>query len=441
MEQQNRQREKSKTEARYNSTREIQQTTKQQSNWKTIPKSQQIAKQRPKSRQCRQHFHTQILAAKKIELEATKEESLYKQRTAAILATVDNQILKAFGFIADANKTVCHNAADYLAQMSPWAYFNRPTNMAFHDLTSKIKPPKNLCALLGLSLKFIPRPRYNTPWTSYQHITLPRLNRDIHIKAYMAGHLDNDEDENNQFNARLYTRSDWNPPNHLFPFPRELPRHLHAFQLFLQQAVIRKKCTSNLLPHQHKALNYLRNQTSILVVQCDKNLGPAIIKREEYIKMVIRDHLSDTDTYQQLSPIEAMIENKRINYLLTIWIKSYHQVLTRNELRFLCHHLDNNEEPFATFYATMKVHKQPLKTRPIVSCSGSLLKALGIWVDDKLQKAARAQQSYFKSTFDLKDELSKLTLSPDCLLFTADAESMYTSIPTDSALLFIGRYL
>lgn len=344
--------------------------------------------------------------------------------------------------MADIHKTLRHNAADYLAQMSPWAYFNRPTNMAFHDLTSKINPPKNLRSLLGLSLKFIPRPRYNTPWPTYQDVTLPRFNRDLRIKAYMAGRLnDDDDDVDNPFNARLYVRSGWNPPEHLFPFPRELPRRLRAFQEFLQSIVTRKKCTPNLLPHQRKALDCLRNQTSLLVVQCDKNLGPAIIERDEYIKLVIRDHLSDSTTYRRLSPNEAELETRRIRHALTNWMAKHSTVLTKNELRFLKHHYNANEEPFATFYATMKVHKQPLKTRPIVSCSGSLLAALGVWVDDKLQKAARTQRSYFKSSFDLKKELSALILPPGCFLFTADAESMYTNIPTDRALLFIGRYL
>ena len=89
----------------------------------------------------------------------------------------------------------------------------------------------------------------------------------------------------------------------------------------------------------------------------------------------------------------------------------------------------------------MKVHKTPLKTRPIVSCSGSLLHALGVWVDDKLQIAARRQRSYFKSSLDLKKELTALNVPPNAYLFTADAVSMYTNIPTDRALLFIGKYL
>jgi hypothetical protein len=114
-------------------------------------------------------------------------------------------------------------------------------------------------------------------------------------------------------------------------------------------------------------------------------------------------------------------------------MEKHKTVLTKNEARFLKHHHHANEEPFATFYATMKVHKQPLKNHPIVSCSGSLLAALGVWVDDKLQKATRTQHSYFKSSIDLKKELSAITLPPGCFLFTADAESMYTNIPTDHA--------
>lgn len=323
--------------------------------------------------------------------------------------------------------------------MSPWTYFNRPTNMAFHDLTTKEHPPKNLRSLLGLSLKFIPTPRYNVPWSYYSDKTLPRMNRDLRIKAYMADKI-NDDDEDN-FNARLYVRSNWEPPEHLFPFPRELPRRIKAFESHLRRTVKPEPGNKNLLPHQRRALNYLRNQTTFLVVQCDKNLGPAVIEREEYIRLVIRDHLSDESTYLRLSAADAKTLAVQIKATLESWISRYKSSLTKDERRFFKHHLATNEDPFATFYATMKVHKSPLKTRPIVSCSGSLLEAIGIWVDDKLQAIARSQRSYFKSSFDLKKELLSLRLPPNCLLFTADAQSMYTNIPTDRALMFIGRYL
>ena len=322
--------------------------------------------------------------------------------------------------------------------MPLWSYFERPTNMAFHDLTTTKKPPKNLRSLLGLSLKFIPNPKYNIPWTTYENVTLPRFVHDFKIKAYIAGQQSEEDDD---YNPRMYVRSNWNPPEHLFPFPRELPRRIEAFTQDLRRQVRRQRCKSNLLPHQRRALRYLRNQHDFLIIQCDKNLGPAIIERHDYIRMAFRDHLNDSNTYRQLSDSKAQQHAINIRQFLKRWLKKWHRVLTKDERRFLSTNLETNKTPFATFYITAKVHKTPLKSRPIVSCSGSLLHAIGVWIDDKLQHAAKTQHSYFKSSFDLKKILVDLDLPSNARLFTADAVSMYTNIPTDRALTFIGQYL
>ena len=89
----------------------------------------------------------------------------------------------------------------------------------------------------------------------------------------------------------------------------------------------------------------------------------------------------------------------------------------------------------------MNVHKTPLRSRPIVSCSGSLLHALGVWIDTKFQLVAAKQHTYFKSSFDLKQELLQLHLPPGARFFVADAVSMYTNIQTAPALREIARYL
>ena len=49
--------------------------------------------------------------------------------------------------------------------------------------------------------------------------------------------------------------------------------------------------------------------------------------------------------------------------------------------------------------------------------------------------------SYFKNTLELKKELLNLNLPRNARLFTADAVSMYTNIPTHTALNLIGKYL
>ena len=90
----------------------------------------------------------------------------------------------------------------------------------------------------------------------------------------------------------------------------------------------------------------------------------------------------------------------------------------------------------------MKVHKEPWATRPIVLCSGSFLYSLAVWVDCKLKSAAVAQNSYVASSKSFKDILLEASpYPPNALLFTADAESYYTSINTQQALREISNYL
>ena len=110
--------------------------------------------------------------------------------------------------------------------------------------------------------------------------------------------------------------------------------------------------------------------------------------------------------------------------------------------------LKSNQSPYASFYLTLKAHKlklgqtvDHLKSRSIVSCSGSILHGLGVWVDRKLQQLAQKTVSYFKNTLELKKQLLELHLLPNARLFTSDAMSMYTNIPTHMALNLIGKYL
>ena len=79
------------------------------------------------------------------------------------------------------------------------------------------------------------------------------------------------------------------------------------------------------------------------------------------------------------------------------------------ECAFIREELKLNMSPFARFYLTLKAHKlkpgqsvDQLKRRPIVSCPGSLLHGLGVWVDHKLQEVAQRTVSFFKNTLELK---------------------------------------
>ena len=276
--------------------------------------------------------------------------------------------------------------------------------------------------------------------------TFDRFNRSLHLKFHFAG-LDNDgddDDANEDYNPRMYIPSNWTPP--AWTYPHQMKSRVEAFQKTLKKVFRPRRGKPNLLPHQQRTLDDLQSQNTFLIVPCDKNLGPSIIEWDKYIKLAMTDHLRDRRTYKKLTQGQQTNAHTRIAKSIEEWIKKYKVNLSKPIRKFLRTNLKDNTDPWARFYLTLKVHKftngRPLTSRPIVSCPGSLLHPLGIWVDCQLQKVAKLQCSYFKSSFDLKQQLLDLDIPPfHAKLFTADAVSMYTNIPTPWALHSIGRHL
>ena len=121
-----------------------------------------------------------------------------------------------------------------------------------------------------------------------------------------------------------------------------------------------------------------------LIVPCNKNLGPAIIERHDYLKIAMRDHLSDTTTYKFLSTSEIDCYSSEINKYILDWLKTYHKNLAKMECAFIREELKSNLSPFAHFYLTLKAHKlkpgqtvDQLKSRPIVSAACSMVSVSG----------------------------------------------------------------
>jgi hypothetical protein len=147
-------------------------------------------------------------------------------------------VLRKFGFVADPTKTPLHNAANMLSTMPYWYYSTRPINSSCHNLCQHIPPPTNYKSLLGLGLNYIPTPRY----TNCNNMTnfLERFRQDIYIKMFMA--------HQSTTMPRLYQRSDLAPPIHLINY--NLQERTNNFIQQTQHLFQRRRCKSNLLPHQ-----------------------------------------------------------------------------------------------------------------------------------------------------------------------------------------------
>jgi hypothetical protein len=340
--------------------------------------------------------------------------------------------VKAYGFVADENKSTRHNVSIVIRQLPCWFYFSRPSNTACHDMTTSHKPPPIFRSLLGLGLNFCPTPRFTQP--RIMQANLQRFKKDLFTKVFFAG-------EKSLPPAKLFIRSEWEPDD--ADIPLELRRRLAMFR---RKAVslfrLRRARVPNLMPSQHAVLKALQESPHTLVTRSDKNLGPAVVERTDYIKAALNDHLYDRSTYQQVSPAHAQFDIGKIRAKVEKFISDFKKVLTKQDHTFLLRSLEDVKDPFPHFYITWKLHKTPLATRPIVSVSGSALHGLGRWLDVQLQPICKALPSFIASSWELKQSIDQLPDLPShAFIFTGDAVGMYTNISTKHALKVIERFL
>ena len=329
-----------------------------------------------------------------------------------------------------------------LRSMPSWHYFSRPSNLEMHDLTTpETHIPISLSTIIGLSLKFIPTPRRpdRNPTSSFD-----RFKKDLTIKVFFSGRP---LPEENKYNKKMQVVSEWEPKP--WDIPNTILTRLDHFRRSIRLLMRQKRPkTVNLLPFQQRALAALALRTDVLVATCDKNLGPALITTATYISRAFTDHLNCEKTYKKMSEEEAHTHMCGVANQIKIWLNKYktstkkRKGICKKELRYLNATFQPEDAKIPVFYITLKVHKTPWLTRPIVSCSGSLLYHLGIWVDSHLQKLATTQKTYIKNSRELVNVILQLSpLPPGARLFTADATSMYTNIHTGHAIIEIAQYL
>jgi hypothetical protein len=100
-----------------------------------------------------------------------------------------------------------------------------------------------------------------------------------------------------------------------------------------------KRCRNrfNLNPQQYWVLRTLKSDHHFIVVLTDKNLGPAIMERDKYIKRVLDDHLNDTSTNTRLSHDDAVSTLKAAEKELKTLVASYDYLLSKAEKTYFEH--------------------------------------------------------------------------------------------------------
>jgi hypothetical protein len=118
-----------------------------------------------------------------IKKQISKEKKELEEAAKQVERSIEQELVKAYGFCADPSKSPFQNAIKIRENTIAWIYHSNPSNLAFHDLTPNKSLPAIAKEVLGCNLKFIPTPQVTTGELG-QYFT--RLTRDTQLKTFFA---------------------------------------------------------------------------------------------------------------------------------------------------------------------------------------------------------------------------------------------------------------
>jgi hypothetical protein len=234
-----------------------------------------------------------------------------------------------------------------------------------HNLCIKEKPPPRYNQLLGLSLNYCietlhPKPNFKQ--------TTDKLEKSIHLKHWVNEYGANNN--NDDYIPSLYITTTWKPPE----ASTKKEEAIKNFTSKIRSIIERNKTypRSNLTKLQHNCLLAIKNNNKLIVCMSDKNLGPIIMEREAYLSKCLNEHLLCPRTYVCLTKEEALEKLRKTRCNLNQVQLNHRTALTEAENLYF-QRAAKLPYRIPQFYLTIKVHKTPTKTRPIVSCVNSYL--------------------------------------------------------------------
>ncbi len=312
-------------------------------------------------------------------------------------------------------------------------WFSRFHHLAYHDLCINTKPPPGTRLLLGLSEKFcIERGRPTGIDDSFDS-NFERLRRQVRIHDYF--HLRDRATTDDDYIPNLYIPSNWIPPDIRHgDMEQRMINYRMKLERLVKHASLRRRPRFNLSPLQYKILKDLKENKEIIVCLSDKNLGPVVMDRSDYMNRAISDHLSNTSVYTRLSEYDARRIMASIRFDLESTFERYGDDLCKTEQTYLKRFIEQGTYRMKQFYITIKVHKDNT-TRPIVSCCGSQTEGFSKWIDYKCKELLSLVPTLLRDSFQVLKELRELKELPsNAKLFTFDAVSMYTNINTNHGI-------
>ncbi|XP_069473373.1 uncharacterized protein [Ambystoma mexicanum] len=280
--------------------------------------------------------------------------------------------------------------------------------------------------MLNRGLSFVPT---NNTTLFEEKICLHRLLRKLRLKIF----FNSDEDMGTRYSEgdrlEIRPKSDFDPyvqNSILNLFEKNVLADLKRINYQMSTPHNVKKCQ---LDH----VEALAKDEELTIKPADKGGAIVIMDTIDYIKKCL-ELLNDSNTYMKL-------DGDPIIKVRALIAKSVGEAVENDWISIKTSEFLINQHPITpVFYGLPKIHKNrndpPL--RPIVAGTESIFDPLAIYIDRLLQPLIQVIPTYLKDTTDFINCIQEVrALSDDCILFSMDVCSLYTSIPHDEGILSV----
>ena len=300
-----------------------------------------------------------------------------------------------------------------------------------HNLSGKAIPIGALNCL-ALGSKFIPVPKTDTDILAK---SIKTFKRTIRLR-----HIFQDEEEN--VIPQYWIPSTWDPSYLYNRMDIETMLTILEHSIHNNNSITQPNINSSDIIEYNKLLK----SKDILVILADKNLGYAVVTKSWYISRCL-EHLN-SDSYTNVTEEYYKGANGKTTEQLLCdslfdLVENYQHHLDKDEIKWIIQPPKEQWMPMR-FYITAKVHKKPVKGRPIVPSMTWMTFHLSEWIANQLNPLIPATQWVLKDSYDLLDTLKQLNLTelPNTMrVASADVDALYPSMDIKTGLQLTKQFI
>ena len=183
----------------------------------------------------------------------------------------------------------------------------------------------------------------------------------------------------------------------------------------------------NLSKEERKALTNLKKNKDITIIQADKGKCVVVMDKEQYVRETSK-LLEDTKTYRPLDSDPT----KKLKGRLQRKLRALKKEGQLDQVSYNKIYPTSDTTP--RFYATPKIHKDPIKMRLIVSGINSITYNLASHLADIMKPLVGKSERHLNNSQDLVKKIQEIQLEDDEVLTSFDVSVLFTSVPGDEVV-------